>query len=37
MAYRIKAEQHIKFLVSQMAYEKYVEYWNGKIKEMKYL
>jgi len=35
LAYRIKAEQHIKFLTNQKAYEKYVEYWNGKIKEMK--
>ncbi len=34
-AYRIKAEQHIRFLVSREAYEKYVEYWNGKIKDMK--
>jgi hypothetical protein len=30
-AYRIKAEQHIKFLENRKAYEKYVEYWNWKI------
>jgi hypothetical protein len=35
MAFRIKAEQHIKFLANRKAYEKYVEYWNGKIKDMK--
>jgi hypothetical protein len=35
MAYRIKAEQHIKFLVNRVAYEKYIEYWNGKIKDMR--
>jgi hypothetical protein len=34
MVYRIKAEQHIKFLVSHKAYEKYVEYWNDNIKIM---
>jgi len=37
MAFRIKAEQLIKFLVNRKAYEKYVEYWNGKIKDMKKL
>jgi hypothetical protein len=36
-AYRIKAEHHIKFLVNRKAFEKYVEYWNGNIKEMNYL
>ncbi|HPM03942.1 MAG TPA: hypothetical protein PK816_17415 [Candidatus Cloacimonadota bacterium] len=37
MAYRIKAEQHFKFLVSRKAYAKYVEYWNCKIKDLKNL
>lgn len=34
LAYRIKAEQHTKFLVNRVAYEKYVEYWNDNIKKM---
>jgi hypothetical protein len=33
-AYRISCPHHVAFLTSTMAYEKYVEYWNGKIKEM---
>jgi hypothetical protein len=32
--YRIRCPDHVAFLTSTMAYEKYVEYWNGKIKEM---
>jgi hypothetical protein len=31
-AYRLKALQHINFLITQNGYEKYVEYWNDKIK-----
>lgn len=31
-AYRLKASQHIHFLTSRKGYEKYVEYWNNKIK-----
>jgi hypothetical protein len=30
-AYRLSAEQHMKFLTSEKAYAKYVDYWNGKI------
>jgi hypothetical protein len=33
-AYRIRCPHHVAFLTSTMAYQKYVEYWNGKIKEM---
>jgi hypothetical protein len=32
-AYRLKASQHIHFLTTLKGYEKYVEYWNSKIKE----
>jgi hypothetical protein len=32
--YRIRCPHHVAFLTSTMAYQKYVEYWNGKIKEM---
>jgi len=32
-AYRLKAQQHIQFLNSQKGYEKYVEYWNDKLKD----
>jgi hypothetical protein len=30
-AYKVRAEQHIVFLTSVMAYEAYIEYWNSKI------
>jgi hypothetical protein len=33
-SYRIRCSEHVAFLTSTMAYQKYVEYWNGKIKEM---
>jgi hypothetical protein len=33
-AYRIRCPHHVAFLTSTMGYQKYVEYWNGKIKEM---
>ena len=36
-AFRLKSQQHIQFLESKEAYEKYVDYWNGKIKEMQKL
>lgn len=32
LAYKILAEQHIRFLTSTMAYTKYVQYWNEKLK-----
>jgi hypothetical protein len=33
-AYRIHSPHHVAFLTSIMAYQKYVEYWNGKIQDM---
>lgn len=33
-AYKINADQHIKFLTSKEAYVTYIEYWNGKLKEI---
>lgn len=33
MAYRLSPEQHIKFLTSRNAYEKYIIYWNEKLLE----
>ena|ERR1035438_2361553 len=34
-ARRIRCPHHIPFLTSAIAYEKYVEYWNTKVKEMR--
>jgi len=34
-ARRIACPQHLPFLTSTIAYEKYVEYWNFKLKEMR--
>jgi hypothetical protein len=34
-ARRINCPQHLPFLTSAVAYEKYVEYWNSKLKEMR--
>lgn len=31
--YKIPAEQHIHFLTSVDSYQKYIEYWNIKVKE----
>jgi hypothetical protein len=33
-ARKIGCPEHVAFLTSTTAYEKYVEYWNGKVKEM---
>jgi hypothetical protein len=33
-ARRIRCPHHLAFITSTMAYQKYVEYWNGKVKEM---
>lgn len=33
-AYRLKAEQHMRFLTRKKAYLTYIEYWNGKFKEL---
>jgi len=34
-ARRIACPRHVPFLTSAAAYEKYVEYWNSKLKEMR--
>lgn len=34
MARKVKCPHHVAFLTSMRAYEAYVEYWNGKVKEM---
>ena len=31
----IRCPHHVGFLTSTTAYEKYVEYWNGKVKELR--
>jgi hypothetical protein len=33
-AYRVRCPQHVPFLTSITAYEKYVEYWNFKVKAL---
>ncbi len=33
LAYKLEPEQHIRFLTTRNAYEIYVEYWNGKLKQ----
>jgi len=35
-AYKVRYPQHVPFLTSTMAHEKYAEYWNSKIKELRY-
>ena len=32
-AYKLNAEQHIRFLISEKAFVAYVGYWNSKLKE----
>jgi hypothetical protein len=32
--YRVRCPQHVPFLTSITAYEKYVEYWNSKVKTL---
>ncbi|HXW68439.1 MAG TPA: ParB N-terminal domain-containing protein [Dissulfurispiraceae bacterium] len=34
-AYKLNAEQHVRFLTSGRAYIAYVEYWNSKVKALK--
>jgi hypothetical protein len=34
-AYKLNAGQHIRFLTTRKAYEIYIDYWNGKLKELK--
>lgn len=33
LAYRVTVNQHMKFMTERKAYEIYVKYWNGKLKE----
>ena len=33
-AYRLNAQQHVMFLTTQIMYNSYVEYWNGKVKDL---
>lgn len=33
-AWRVRCPEHVAFLTSAVAYAKYVEYWNGKVKEL---
>ncbi|MCK5214242.1 MAG: ParB N-terminal domain-containing protein [Candidatus Omnitrophica bacterium] len=32
-AYKLNAEQHMKFLITRKGYEAYIEYWNSKLKQ----
>ena len=34
-AHRLTAAQHIQFLTSKRAYLAYVDYWNGKVKQLR--
>ena len=34
-AYRLNVKQHIKFLTNKKAYVAYIEYWNGKARQLK--
>jgi len=34
-AYKLSVKQHIKFLTSKKAYLTFVEYWNGKVRQIK--
>ena len=34
-AYRVQCPTHVPFLTSVFAYEKYVEYWNGKVSDLR--
>jgi hypothetical protein len=34
MAHKVSCPHHVAFLTSMRAYETYVDYWNGKVKEM---
>jgi hypothetical protein len=35
MAYRVNADRHIKFMTTRKAYVAHVEYWNGKLKDLR--
>ena len=34
MAYRLGPEQHLWFLTTEQGYLAYIEYWNGKLKDL---
>jgi len=34
-AYKLNVKQHIKFLTNKKAYVAYIEYWNGKVRQLK--
>jgi hypothetical protein len=34
-AYKLTASQHLRFLTSKRAYQSYIEYWNGKVKQFR--
>ena len=34
-AYKLNAERHIRFLITRKSYEIYIDYWNGKLEELK--
>jgi hypothetical protein len=34
LAYRIRCPEHVAFLTSVLAYEKYIEYWNSKVDDI---
>jgi hypothetical protein len=33
LAYRLRVDQHTRFLTEKKSYESYVEYWNDKLRE----
>ena len=35
LAYKLNAEQHIRFLISKAACVAYVGYWNGKLEQLR--
>ncbi len=32
-AYRLQAHEHLQFLTTRKAYDAYIDYWNGKVKD----
>ncbi|MFH0985549.1 MAG: ParB/Srx family N-terminal domain-containing protein [Candidatus Omnitrophota bacterium] len=34
LAYRLTVDHHVRFLTERKAYETYIEYWNGKLRDM---
>jgi hypothetical protein len=35
MAYKVRMEEYIRFLTTFKGYSAFVEYWNGKLKDMR--